>query len=52
MEVLLTWGLGRWWGREGDWSSSSPYTLLGFADRFAYGLSERHGAQQPAQDML
>lgn len=52
MEVLLTWGQGRWWGGQGGRGSSSPYMPLGFADMYAQGLSERHGAQQPVRAML
>ena len=49
MEALLTRGLGRWWGGQGGRSSSSPGTLLGFADGYAQRLLERHGASQPAR---
>lgn len=45
MEVLLTWERGKWWGAQEVWGSTSLYTLLGFAHRYAQRLSERHGAQ-------
>lgn len=45
MQVLLSWGLGRWWRGQEVRGSTSLYTLLGLAHRYAQGLSERRGAQ-------